>query len=308
MSIAFDQNPPAASGTLAEIAPDIRRIIAGNAGPFTFTGTCTYIVGHGSVAVIDPGPDDPDHADRILAALGHERIAGILVTHTHRDHSPGARLLAARIREAGQESVPILGCAPHAASRPARPGEEARLDASADSDHLPDRTLADGETIELAGQTFRAIATPGHTANHLAFSLEGTGMVFSGDHVMAWSTTIVAPPDGAMGAYLASLEKLIAREDDRAYWPGHGGPVLEPRRFTRALLQHRRQRETQIMDLLARGTHSIPALVAVNYPNLKPALIGAACLSTLAHLEDLVTRGLVRCEGAPSLGGLYTRA
>jgi glyoxylase-like metal-dependent hydrolase (beta-lactamase superfamily II) len=302
VDLAFDRSAPAQSGVLLPVAPGIRRIIANNPGPFTFTGTCTYVVGTGEVTVIDPGPDDATHIEALLLALRQERIARILVTHTHRDHSPGARLLAERT------GAPIFGCAPHRASRTALEGEAPRLDASADSEHQPDRILAEGDRIDGDEYALVVVETPGHTANHLAFAVEGTGMVFSGDHVMAWSTSIVAPPDGAMSAYLASLEKLIAREDDRAYWPGHGGPVADPRRFTRALLSHRRQREMQVLDALGKGPARIPQLVALNYQGLDPRLVGAAGLSTFAHLEDLVSRGLVIADGPATLDALYSRA
>ncbi len=295
----FDRAPPAQPGILLDVAPGIRRIIANNPSPFTFTGTCTYVVGRGEVSVIDPGPEDIVHIEALLDSLEGEKIARILVTHTHRDHSPAARLLQART------GAPILGCAPHHAARAMHAGETSRLDASSDQDHRPERVLIDGERIESEGHAFIAIETPGHTANHLAFELAGTGMVFSGDHVMAWSTTIVAPPDGAMGAYMASLEKLVERENDRAYWPGHGGPVADPRRFTRALLNHRRQRETQIIDLLAKGAATIPQMVAANYPGLNPALVGAAGLSVFAHLEDLVARGRVITDGEAMLNGVF---
>lgn len=299
MDPEFDRSAPAQSGVLMSVAPDIRRIIANNPSPFTFTGTCTYVVGRGDVTVIDPGPEDEAHIDALLAALPNERIGRILITHTHRDHSPGARMLKART------GAPIIGCAPHRASREALAGETRRLDASSDSEHAPDRILVDNEVYEADDHAFRVLETPGHTANHLAFELIGTGMVFSGDHVMAWSTSIVAPPDGAMGPYMESLEKLIAREDDRAYWPGHGGPVVDPRRFTRALLSHRRQRETQILDFLARGPARIPAMVAANYPGLNPALVGAAGLSVFAHIEDLVGRSEIVTEGDATLESLF---
>lgn len=295
MDIEFDRTDPTQTGVLLPVAPDIRRIIAGNPGPFTFTGTCTYVVGRGAVTVIDPGPDSEAHIEALLAGLYQEKVARILVTHTHRDHSPGARILAART------GAPIIGCAPHHASRAPLAGEVQRLDASSDSDHAPDRVLSAGDLVEVEDHAFAVIETPGHTANHLMFELVGSGMVFSGDHVMAWSTTIVAPPDGAMGAYMASLEHLLEREGDRAYWPGHGGPVAEPRRFTRALLQHRRQRETQIVERLAKSEASIPELVASNYPGLDARLIGAAGLSVFAHLEDLIARGAVRTDDVASL-------
>lgn len=304
--IAFDRTPPGVSGRLEPVAPGVRRIVANNPGPFTFTGTCTYVVGEGEVSVIDPGPEDQAHVEALLEALGDERVRQILVTHTHRDHSPAARLLAAAT------GAPILGCGPHRASRALRTGESAMLDASADQEHAPTRILADGESVDGADHGFTVIATPGHTANHLAFALRDaggaeTGIVFSGDHVMAWSTTIVAPPDGAMGPYLASLERLIAREGDQVYLPGHGGAVAQPHRFTRGLLQHRRQRENQVMDFLAKGPGRITEIVAQNYPGLQPALLGAAALSVFAHVEDLIGRGLVSAEGEVELGALFRR-
>jgi glyoxylase-like metal-dependent hydrolase (beta-lactamase superfamily II) len=298
----FDRKPPAQSGILLDVAPGIRRIIANNPSPFTFTGTCTYVVGEGEVTVIDPGPEDPHHIEALLDCIHPERVARILVTHTHKDHSPGARLLQEKT------GAPILGCGPHHASRAVLEGETRRLDASADMLHAPAQILADGDLVEAGDHAFRAIATPGHTANHLAFELVGTGMVFSGDHVMAWSTSIVAPPDGAMSPYMASLEKLIAREGDRAFWPGHGGPVVDPRRFTRALLNHRRQRETQVLDFLAKGPARIPDMVQANYPGLNPALLGAAALSVFAHVEDLIGRGMVVSEGPANLESLFALA
>ena len=286
---------------LVDVAPGIRRIVANNPGPFTFTGTCTYVVGRGEVSVIDPGPQDEANITALLAGLQGERVARILVTHTHRDHSPGARLLKDRT------GAPIMGCAPHRVFRAPLTDEAMRLDASSDSDHVADHELVDGGMIEAGDHRFRAIATPGHTANHLMFELVGTGMVFSGDHVMAWSTTIVAPPDGAMGPYMASLETLIARED-HALWPGHGGPVSDPKRFTRGLLTHRRQRETQVLERLKGGPARIPDLVAANYPGLDPRLVGAAALSVFAHIEDLQSRGLIVTDGPPTLTALYELA
>ncbi|MCA0401780.1 MAG: MBL fold metallo-hydrolase [Proteobacteria bacterium] len=302
MTPDFDRTPPARGGVLLSIAPRIRRIIANNPSAFTFSGTCTYVVGRGTVSVIDPGPDDTTHIDTLLDSLRGEVVTHILVTHTHRDHSPGARLLAERT------GAPIIGCAPHRASREAHIGESQRLEASSDVDHAPERVLVDGDILEAGDHRFRAIETPGHTANHLMFELEGTGMVFSGDHVMAWSTTIVAPPDGAMGAYMESLDKLTRREGDLAYWPGHGGPVTDPRRFTRALLQHRRQREAQILDKLALGPAIIPEIVAANYPGLDHRLVGAACLSVFAHLEELIARGAVSAEPPVTLSSVFARA
>lgn len=301
MDLTFDRSHPAGVGTLVTVAPGIRRIVCNNPSPFTFTGTCTYVVGHGEVTVIDPGPADEAHIAALLSALHAEKVAQILVTHTHRDHSPGAALL----RE--KTGAPIAGCGAHVAARAVHAGEFNPLDASADRDYAPDRVLSEGERIEAGDCAFAVLETPGHTMNHLVFELEGTGMVFSGDHVMAWSTSIVAPPDGAMGPYMQSLEKLIAREEDRAYWPGHGGPVADPRRFTRALLTHRRQRESQILDFLSKGPAHIPALVENNYPGLASVLKPAAGLSTFAHLEEMVSAGLVETAGPPTLESLFAR-
>ncbi|PSC04693.1 MBL fold metallo-hydrolase [Alsobacter soli] len=296
--IPFERSFDAPAGDLQDISPLVRRMVAGNAGPFTFTGTCTYVVGRGEVAVIDPGPDEPAHVAALLRALEGERVKQIVITHTHRDHSPAARA----VQEA--TGAPVVGCAPHRASRPLAAGEAKRLDASADRVYEPDRILGEGDRVEGDGWTLAALETPGHTANHLAFALEEERALFSGDHVMAWSTTIVAPPDGSMGDYMASLAKLQGR-DDRVYWPGHGGPVTNPARFVRALIHHRRQREASILDRVAAGDGLISAIVPKLYEGLQPALHGAAALSVFAHLEDLVRRGAVATEGAPSLAGRY---
>jgi glyoxylase-like metal-dependent hydrolase (beta-lactamase superfamily II) len=281
------------AGRLDRLSPLVRRLVAPNPGPFTCTGTCTYIVGEGRVAVIDPGPDDPGHVAALLAALGDEEVEAILVTHTHRDHSPGARLLRALT------GVPVVGCGPHRAARPLADGESNRLEGSGDREHAPDRVMADGETVELAGQAFTALATPGHTMNHLCLALPEAGTLFTGDHVMGWSTSIVAPPDGAMAPYMASLDKL--RDRAETLWlPGHGGAVREPQRFLRGLIAHRRMREAAIMQVLREGPASIAAVTPRLYAGLDPRLLPAAGLSVFAHLEDLLGRGQVACEGAPT--------
>lgn len=293
--IPFDKTPPA-PGSVTQLAPLVRRIVAPNPGPFTFTGTCSYIVGAGRVAIIDPGPDDAAHVAALLDALKGEKVAAILVTHTHRDHSPGARLLQSATR------APILGCAAHV---PDPDPPSGRLDASHDLDHRPDAVLADGEAYQGDGFTLRAIATPGHASNHLAFALPEEKALFSGDHVMAWSTTIVAPPDGRMRDYMASLDRLAAHEAE-IYWPGHGDAVTNPARFTRALATHRRQREAAILTRLRDGSRTIPELVAAIYDGLDPRLHAAAGLSVLAHLEDLVERGLARSDrGAARVDAAY---
>lgn len=299
---AFDRSAAGQPGRIEQVSPLVRRLVAPNPGPFTHTGTCTYIVGQGEVAVIDPGPDDEAHLMALTDALRSERVSHILVTHTHRDHSPAARRLKAIT------GAQVLGCAQHHAARDLAEGEINTLESSADHAYAPDRVLTDGEAVTGAGWTLEALATPGHTANHLAFTFSAENALFSGDHVMAWSTSIVAPPDGAMGAYMASLEKLKAR-GEALYWPGHGGPVREPNRFVRALIQHRRQREAAILRRIEAGDTSIRAIVSAVYEGLAPALLGAAALSVLAHLEDLVARGLVLCpDGPPTLDARYLPA
>ncbi|WP_407524769.1 MBL fold metallo-hydrolase [Methylobacterium oryzisoli] len=297
---AFTRDAPP-SGRPETVSPLVRRLVCPNPGPFTHSGTCTYIVGRGRVAVIDPGPDSSAHAEALRAALDGETVAAILVTHTHRDHSPGARGLQAAT------GAPILGCGPHRAARALQSGEQNRLDAAGDRDHRPDREMREGDSVDGPGWTLTALETPGHTMNHLAFTLPEDQALFSGDHVMGWSTSIVAPPDGAMGPYMASLDRLKGRPET-VYWPGHGGPVRDPQRFVRALAHHRRAREAAILDRLSAGERTIPALVAAIYRGLDPALTGAAALSVYAHLEDLVARGRAITDGEPALEGEYRPA
>ncbi len=271
------------------LAPRVRRLIAPNASPFTFNGTCTYILGQGAVAVIDPGPGDESHLAAILAATKGETIETLIVTHTHRDHS----VLATRLKQ--ETGARIVGAAPFEPKGDGTGG----LDSSHDRTYAPDLVLGDGERFERPGFTIEAVATPGHCSNHLCFALLEDNALFSGDHVMAWSTSVVAPPDGSMGAYMASLDKVRSR-GERIYWPGHGGPVAEPQRYVRALAHHRRQREASILTALDDGMATIPELVARVYVGLDPKLARAAGLSTLAHLEDLAERGQVKAE--PSNG------
>ena len=263
----------------------VRRLVAPNASPFTFNGTCTYLLGQGSVAVVDPGPGDESHLAAILAATAGESVEAILVTHTHRDHS----VLAGRLKES--TGARIVGAAPFAP----KGGGTGGLDSSHDRAYAPDVVLRDGERFKGRGFTIEAVATPGHCANHLCFALLEEDALFSGDHVMSWSTSVVAPPDGSMRDYMSSLEKVRARSE-RVYWPGHGGPVVEPQRYVRALAHHRRQRETSILTALRDGVATIPELVARIYVGLDPKLVRAAGLSTLAHLEDLRERGQVAAE------------
>jgi glyoxylase-like metal-dependent hydrolase (beta-lactamase superfamily II) len=296
--ISFDRSFDGGLGELVQLSPLVRRMVAGNAGPMTFTGTCTYVVGTGEVAVIDPGPDRPDHIAALLAALRGETITTILVTHTHKDHSPGARALKAAT------GARIVGCAPYHFPRQTIGNA---VYAANDFDYAPDVILHDGDAIEGKNFSLVCVETPGHAMNHQAVALPQESALFSGDHVMAWSTSVVAPLNGAMRHYMASLEKLLAR-DEKIYWPGHGGPVKEPRRFVRALLQHRRARETAILSRIEAGDSTIPAIVANDYEGLDPALANAAASSVRAHIEDLVERGLVGTEGAGPLGALYRPA
>ena len=298
-AVPLDRGFEQAPGVMVALSPLIRRIVAPNAGPMTFKGTNTYVVGHGDVAVIDPGPDLPGQLEAILAGLPGERVSTILVTHTHADHSPGARPLRALT------GAPIIGCAPHRPFRALR-GVEGNS-SSNDRDHAPDRVLADGERHRGDGFTLEAVATPGHTMNHLAFALPEERVLFSGDHVMAWSTTVVAPPSGSMAAYMNSLERLRGR-GDATYWPGHGGPVRDPDRFVRALHRHRRHREAAILARLSAGDETIEAIYRIIYERLDPALARPAALSVLAHLEDLEARGMVVASGEPGLGARWRRA
>jgi glyoxylase-like metal-dependent hydrolase (beta-lactamase superfamily II) len=296
--IPFDKNFQLPPGQAEEVAPGIRRLVAPNPGPFTFTGTVTYILGRGQVAIIDPGPDDQRHVDAILSAIKGEEVAHIFVTHTHRDHSPAT----APVKAATGATVYAEG--PHRAARPLHIGEAKRLDSGGDQNFMPDHRLRDGDVIEGEGWTLEAVATPGHTANHMAFALRGSDILFSGDHVMGWSTSIVAPPDGSMRDYMNSLEKLRARSEDM-YLPGHGPAVRDARRFVRHFVQHRKAREAAILRRLGRQPTDIPTIVSEVYAGLDPRLTGAAGLSVLAHIEDLVTRGVVATDGEPAIGKRY---
>lgn len=274
-------------GVRETAAPDVERIVCNNPSPFTFRGTGTFILrgGAGSkkAAVIDPGPVNEDHLAALLGALDGADITHVLVTHTHKDHSP----LAAALKDA--TGARVVGCATWA---PADPEGQARgLDASSDADYAPDSVMEDGDTIEVGSHTLTAVATPGHTANHLAFAMDG-GILFPGDHVMGWSTTVVAPPDGHMRSYMQSLEKLGTR-DETLYLPAHGAAIDQPHRYVRGLLTHRRQRETQIIKRLEAGDTRVGDMVSRLYPELDERLLFAAGLSVSAHMEDLIERGVV---------------
>lgn len=299
--LEFDRHFEPAYGKAVPVGDKVKRITVNNPGPFTFHGTNSYIIGNDILGIVDPGPEDEAHLQALLAATAGRPVSHIFVSHTHTDHSP----LTARLKEATGATVVAEG--PHRAARALHIGEINPLDASADTAFRPDHCLGDGETIDTGEWTIEAIATPGHTANHMAFALKGTGILFSADHVMAWATSIVAPPDGAMADYMASLDKLAER-DDTVYLPGHGGPVHKPRQFVRALRTHRKMREAAILDRIRKGDRTIPEMVKEIYRDTDPRLHGAAGLSVLAHLEDLVARGAVATDGPPAIDGVFTPA
>jgi glyoxylase-like metal-dependent hydrolase (beta-lactamase superfamily II) len=283
-----------AYGRPDQVSPLIRRVVADNPGPFTYLGTGTYIVGRGEVAVIDPGPDDEAHLEAILAATAGERVAEILVTHSHMDHSPLARPLAARtgavVRGLPASGLPDTGF---------EEGDQAGF--------RPDVRIADGERVAGPGWTLEAIHTPGHASNHVAYALIEENALFPGDHVMGWSTTVVSPPDGDMGDYLASLEKVRAR-GFATLWPTHGPPIREVEPFLAAYREHRLERERQVLAELASGPRRIAEMVPVLYATVSPGLHPAASHSMWAHLIKLVREGAVACDGAPELGSLYRLA
>lgn len=270
-------------GVIEPVTPLIRRIVARNPGPFTFRGTGTYIVGHGNVAVIDPGPDLAEHVDALLAALRGETVTHIVVTHTHRDHSPAA---AAVKRATG---APTYGFGPHGAG-----GET--VEAGGDMDFVPDVVMTDGAVVEGPGWRLEAIHTPGHTSNHLCFTLPQERALFSGDHVMGWSTTVIAPPDGDMAAYMRSLDKLRSYAHD-VYWPTHGAPIRAPQAHLRALIAHRGMRRGAILKALEEGPATPIELVAKVYKGLDPRLVHAASRSVLAHLIELAQDGKAAADG-----------
>ncbi len=296
MTIPFVRELEFEYGAVAELSPLIRRVIARNPGPFTFHGTGTYIVGRGEVAVIDPGPLDEAHVTALLEAVKGETVTHILITHTHRDHSPAAAPLKAAT------GAPTFGFGPHGGPRDAP-----RIEEGGDYDFVPDHALADGDTLEGPGWRLEAVHTPGHTSNHLCFALEQEKALFSGDHVMGWSTSVIAPPDGDMAAYLASLRRLLER-DERILWPTHGPPVTRPRPFIEAFLAHRAEREQQILSCIAQGFRTVADIVSIVYARVDPRLHRAAGRTVLAHLIHMVDEGRVMCDGTPGLDSIYRLA
>lgn len=278
-----------------QVSPLIRRLVANNPGPFTYLGTGVYIVGRGEVAVIDPGPDDPAQIEALLRALDGERVTHILVTHRHMDHSPAARPLAA-----------VTGATIYSSTIPPKDSDcdELRLEAGDDRRFEPDIDVKDGDRFTGPGWTLEAVFTPGHTANHMAFALLEENALFSGDHIMGWSTTVIGPPDGDMSDYLASLEKVRNR-GFATLWPTHGPPVRDVRPFLDAFIEHRLEREAQIVEQLAAGKRLIKDMVAVIYADVDKRLHPAACHSVLAHVIRLVQSGKVGCDGPPCVDNEY---
>lgn len=299
MGLVFNRDFEPRYGEAVPVAPGVRRITAPNAGPFTFQGTNTFIIGEKAVAVLDPGPADTAHIEAVMRAIGGARVAHILVSHAHRDHSAAAPLLKART------GAPVLAAAP--ATAPHRRSATATLDAGTDEAFAPDRVLADGDIVETGWLRLEAVATPGHASDHLVLALLGENLLFSGDHVMGWATTVVAPPDGSMIDYMASLDRLLGRPEKR-YLPAHGGEIADGHAHVRALRTHRRMRERAILDRLRRGDRFIPDIVRAVYRSVDVRLAPAATLSTLAHLEALVARGLAVADGVPDLDSAYSLA
>lgn len=298
MDFRTDFEPDHGSGIT--VFDRVLRITAPNGGPFTFHGTNTYIVGTSELIVIDPGPENDHHLNSLLKAIAGRPVTHILVTHTHADHSP----LAKRLQQ--ETGALTAGFGPHTPARPLQMDEINALDASVDKSFVPDITLVDGTSISNAETSLQAVHTPGHLSNHLCFALSGTPVLFSGDHIMAWATTIVAPPDGSMADYLSSIEKLRKRRET-IYLPGHGGPVNRPGSFLRALKTHRMMREAAILELLSVVPKSIPEIVATIYRDTDNRLHGAAALTVFAHLERLIDLGAVSAVGNASLKAKFVR-
>lgn len=296
--IPFNKDFPLKPGVVDEVVPGVRRVLCDNPSPFTFTGTVSYIVGKGNVAIIDPGPIDEAHTQALLNAVRGETVTHILVTHTHNDHSPGVAALKAAT------GATVYAEGPHRASRPAYASETRATESGGDRNFRPDVTLKDGDVVEGDGWRLETVATPGHTANHIAFAWQDRNLTFVGDHVMGWSTSIVAPPDGAMVDYMASLERLADRSE-QLYFSGHGPEIPDAVRFVKFLIRHRKAREASILHRLAKGEADIPTIVRASYIGIDPRLVGAAGYSVLAHLEDLVARDVVATDGDPTIDGSY---
>ena len=296
MTVSFNREFTVDYGRVDQVSPLIRRVVAENPGRFTFTGTGTYIVGHGNVAVIDPGPDLSAHLDALTAALEGETVTHILITHTHGDHSPGARPLQEHT------GAPTYGYGPHPVadteSRAQPAAGEAPQEERSDLDFVPDVVIGDADIIVGDGWTIEALHTPGHISNHLCFALAEERALFTGDHVMGWSTSVIPSPDGDMGDYLTNLRRLLDRNDE-IYWPTHGPPITDPHPYVRSLIEHREERSRQILERLAAGDERIDQMVPVLYADVDPELHPAAARSVLAHLVHLADTGQVQADAEP---------
>ncbi len=298
-SIPFVKDIDFTPGVADTVLPGVRRIIANNPGPFTYTGSGTYLIGAGEVAVIDPGPNDSGHIDALMAALGGERVTHVLITHTHSDHCGGARALAERC------GAPILGFGHHPVRK--QQDDAPALDEGADYSFKPDQMIGDGEIIKGPDWRIEAVHTPGHLSNHMCFALPQENALFTGDHIMGWATTVVAPPDGDMSAYIESLEKLLTR-DDEIYFPTHGAPIINPKRFVRAVRTHRLMRDAQIVEQIKNGRTRIKEIVPAMYADVDPRLHKAAALNVLAHLIRLKRIGTVMCDDEHGMTASYRLA
>lgn len=288
MAIPFIRTLDAPYEETVALSPRVSRLLARNPGPFTFKGTGVYVVGDRDIAVIDPGPDLPEHLDALRRAIAGKRVSHILVTHTHSDHSPAARPLKE------WTGAPTYAFGPHGSGKVEDGG--VRMEEGGDMDFVPDVRVKDGDIVRGDGFTFECVYTPGHTSNHMCFALKEEKALFTGDHIMGWSTTVVTPPDGDMAQYMASVKKLIARDDEILY-PTHGAPVTDPKPFLKAYLEHRVDRENQILACLRDGVNTIPAMVARMYADVDKRLHPAASRSVLAHLIQLVNEGRVTKTG-----------
>lgn len=298
VEIPFNRDFECVHGELVSVSPMIRRMVAPNPSPFSFKGTNSYVIGQGSVALLDPGPAIGEHVEALLGALEGEEISHLVITHTHLDHSPAARLIQQKI------SVETHGYGPHAGGRHAV-GD--KVEEGGDRDFRPDHELRHGDKIEGDGWSLEAVHTPGHTSNHLCYALSAEGALFTGDHVMGWSTTVVIPPDGDMGDYLESLRK-VRDGGDSVLWPTHGPAVREPRPFVSACIAHREGRELQIYNCLDSGLETVADMVARMYVDVDKRLHTAAARSVLAHLVHMVESGRVLSDGAPGLDARFTPA
>ncbi|MCQ3809636.1 MAG: MBL fold metallo-hydrolase [Acidimicrobiia bacterium] len=297
VSIPFVTEPEVDYGAVVEMAPGLRRVMANNPSKFTYRGTGTYIVGQGRVAIVDPGPDDADHVAAVLAAVDGEQVEALLITHTHRDHSPASRAVAEAT------GAPAYGFGPH----PASDTDDGKSEERGDTDFAPDMAVVHGDVVEGPGWSFECLYTPGHISNHVAYRWREADGVFTGDHIMGWSTTVIPPPDGNMTDYLSSLRLLADSPGDRVYWPTHGPPVTEPHALVEALYAHRLDRERQILECLATGPQTIAEMVEVMYADVATELHEPAARSVLAHLIAMVGDGRVDTDGDASAKAVYFR-